>query len=88
MSQCIVQNFSTVHSHNHSSATKYNTVQSKHFHSNTYSTLYEKPSGNALNSDFANGGTEPKDVGVEIFRPPCRLVRATVVHIGILHSFF
>jgi hypothetical protein len=43
---------------------------------------------NTPNSDVDNGGVEPKDVGVGIFRPPRRLVRATVIHIGILRSFF
>ncbi len=43
---------------------------------------------NTPNSDVDNGGAEPKDVGVGIFRPPHRLVRATVVHIGISRSFF
>ncbi len=37
---------------------------------------------------FYNGGAEPKDVGVGIFLPPRRLVRATVVHVGISGSFF
>ncbi len=48
----------------------------------------KKPCRNAPNSDVDNGGAEPNDVGVGIFRPPCRLVRATVVHIGISRSFF
>ncbi len=48
----------------------------------------KKPCRNAPNSDVDNGGAEPKDVGVGIFRPPCRLVSATVVHIGILRSIF
>ncbi len=40
------------------------------------------------NSDVDNGGAEPKDLGVGIFRPPRRLVRATDVHVGISRSFF
>jgi hypothetical protein len=40
------------------------------------------------NSDVDNGGADPKDVWVGIFRPPRRSVRATVVHIGISISFF
>jgi hypothetical protein len=48
----------------------------------------KKPCRNAPNSDVDNGGSEPNDVGVGIFRPPRRLVRATVVHIGISPSFF
>ncbi len=55
--------------------------------SNRY-TLLKKPCRNAPNSDADNGGAEPNDVGVGIFRPPTRLVRATVVHIGISRSFF
>jgi hypothetical protein len=51
-------------------------------------TLIKKPCRNAPNSDVDNGGVEPKDVGVGIFRPPRGLVRATVVHIGISRSFF
>jgi hypothetical protein len=43
---------------------------------------------NAPNSDADNGGAEPNDVGVGIFRSPCRFVRATVVHIDISQSFF
>ncbi len=64
----------------------------------TYSTYYisdlvvdallKKPCRNAPNSDADNGGAEPNDVGVGIFRPPRRLVRATVVHIRISRSFF
>jgi hypothetical protein len=48
----------------------------------------KKPCRNAPNSDVDNGGAEPNNVGVEIFRPPRRLVRATIVHIGISRSFF
>jgi hypothetical protein len=48
----------------------------------------KKPCRNVPNSDVDNGGAEPKDLGVGIFRPPCRLVRATDVHIGISRSFF
>ncbi len=48
----------------------------------------KKPGRNAPNSDVDNGGAEPKDVGVGIYRHPHSLVRATVVHIGISHSFF
>jgi hypothetical protein len=48
----------------------------------------KKPCRNAPNSDVDNGGAEPNNVEVEIFRPPRRLVRATVVHIGISRSFF
>ncbi len=48
----------------------------------------KKPCRNAPNSDVDNGGAEPNDVGVGILRPPRRLVRATVVHIGISRSFF
>ncbi len=51
-------------------------------------TLLKKPCRNAPNADVDNGGAEPKDVGVGIFRPPRRLVRSTVVHIGISRSFF
>ncbi len=53
--------------------------------SNSYKTVHrkKKPCRNAPNSDADNGGAEPKDVEVGIFRPPRRLVRATVVHIGI-----
>ncbi len=39
-------------------------------------------------NDVDNDGAEPKDVGVGIFRPPRRLVRATVLQIGISLSFF
>ncbi len=52
------------------------------------STLLKKPRRNAPNSDADNCGAEPNDVGAGIFRPLRRLVRATVVHIGILQSFF
>jgi hypothetical protein len=48
----------------------------------------KKPCRNAPNSDVDNGGSEPKGVGVGIFRPQRRLVRTTVVHIGISRSFF
>ncbi len=48
----------------------------------------KKPCRNAPNSDVDNGGAEPNDVGVGIFRHPCRLVHATVVHIEISRSFF
>ncbi len=48
----------------------------------------KKPCRNAPNSDVDNGGAEPNDVRVGIFRPPRRFVRATVVHIGISRSFF
>jgi hypothetical protein len=48
----------------------------------------KKSCRNAPNSDVDNGGAEPKDVGVGIFLPPRRLVRATVVHVGISGSFF
>ncbi len=53
-----------------------------------YSTLWKKPCPYAPNSDVDNGGAEPNDMGIGIFRPPRRLVRATVVHIGISRSFF
>ncbi len=46
----------------------------------------KKPCRNAPNSDVGTGGAEPKDGGLGIFRPPRRLVRATVVHIGIVVS--
>jgi hypothetical protein len=46
------------------------------------------PYRNAPNSDVDNGGAEPKEVGVGIFRPPRRLVRATVVHIGFRAAIF
>jgi hypothetical protein len=48
----------------------------------------KKPCRNAPNSDVGTGGAEPKDGRLGIFRPPRRLVRATVVHIGISRSFF
>ncbi len=48
----------------------------------------KKPCRNPPNSDVDNGGAEPNDVGVGIFRPSRRLVRATVVHVGISRSFF
>ncbi len=48
----------------------------------------KKPCRNAPNPDVDNGGAEPNDVGVGIFRPPRRLVRATDVDIGISRSFF
>jgi hypothetical protein len=47
----------------------------------------KKPCRNAPNSDVYNGGSEPKDEGVGILRPSSRLVRATVVHIGISPAF-
>jgi hypothetical protein len=56
--------------------------------STTGSYTVKKPCRNAPNSDADNGGAEPNDVGVGIFRSPSRLVRATVVHIGISRSFF
>jgi hypothetical protein len=40
----------------------------------------QKQCRNSPNSDVDNGGAEPKNVGVGIFRPPRRLVSATVVH--------
>jgi hypothetical protein len=54
----------------------------------TVTALLKKPCRNAPNSDADNGGAEPSDVGVGIFQPPRRLVRATGVHIGISRSFF
>ncbi len=59
-------------------------------HTLIYITLHYKkrPCPNPPNSDVDNGGAEPKDVGVGIFRPPHRLVRATDVHIGISRSIF
>ncbi len=51
-------------------------------------TLLKKPCRNAPNSDADNGGAEPNDMGVGIFRSIRRLVRATVVHIEISRSFF
>jgi hypothetical protein len=48
----------------------------------------KKACRNAPNSDAENGDAEPNDVGVGIFLPPRRLVRTTVVHIGISRSFF
>jgi hypothetical protein len=48
----------------------------------------KKPCRIAPNCDADNGGAEPNDVGVGIFRPPHRLVRATDAHIGISRSFF
>jgi hypothetical protein len=53
-----------------------------------YTYTVKKPCRNVPNSDVDNGGAEPKNVGVGIFRPPRRLVRATVVHIGYSRSFF
>ncbi len=48
----------------------------------------KKPCRNAPNSDVDNGGAEPNDVRLGIFRPPRRLVRATVVYMGISQNFF
>ncbi len=67
-------------------------VQVRYRYKNRYRYRYrytvKKPCRNAPNSDADNGGAEPNDVGVGIFRPPRCLVRANVVHIGISLSFF